>query len=141
MAKALRSRRPDEDWRLAWAVHAELLQNRVPRANMLLVGSDGPIQNILQLLQRDCRESVPTWQPGDPLVLPPVEWASMMILRDVGSLSHVDQRRLLDWLDQAVRRIQIVSTAREPLLPRVQAGTLDSALYYRLNTLYVEVPG
>ena len=140
MEKPLGARRPDEDWRLARAVHAELLQTRVPRANVLLVGSDGPIQNILELLLRDCGESVPTWQPGDALVLPPVERARMMILRDVGSLSDVDQHRLLDLLDQAVGRTQVVSTAPEPLLSRVQAGALLSALYYRLNILYVEVP-
>jgi hypothetical protein len=139
MEKALYARRAEEDWRFAFAVHAGQSRDHMQRANLLLVGAERPVQDILNLVQRECVQPVATWCPEKPLVLPPVDQAKTMILRDVGRLSPADQRRLLDWLDKASGRTQIVSTAPEPLLASVQAGALSSALYYRLNTLYVEV--
>jgi sigma-54-interacting transcriptional regulator len=62
-----------------------------------------------------------------------------MILQDVDALTHADQRRLLDWLDQAAGRTQVVSTTPAPLLPRVQAGAFIDRLYYRLNTVCMDV--
>jgi hypothetical protein len=131
---------PNEDWRVALAVHADLQQMGMPRANLLLVGVDGRLQRILELLSRDYREPVAVWTPGEHLVLPPVEQVKTLILRNVGELSLVDQGRLFDWLNQAVGRTQVVSTTPGPLLPLVHAGGFLSALYYRLNVLYVEVP-
>jgi hypothetical protein len=131
---------PNEDWRDALAVHADLRQMGMPRANLLIVGIDGRLQRLLELLSRDYREPVEVWTPDEPLTLPPVDRVKTLILRNVDALSLVDQGRLYDWLDQAVGRTQVVSTSSEPLLPLVHAGGFLSSLYYRLNVLYVEVP-
>jgi Sigma-54 interaction domain len=131
---------PNEDWRDALSVHADLQRMGMPRANLLLVGVDDRLQRLLELLSRDYREPVEIWTPDEPLVLPPVDRVKTFILRNVEQLSHVDQGRLFNWLDEAAGRTQVVSTAAEPLLPRVYAGVFMSALYYRLNVLYVEVP-
>ena len=131
---------PNEDWRVALAVHADLQQMGMPRANLLLVGGDDRLQRLLELLSRDYREPVEVWTPGDHLALPAVEQVRTLILRNVGVLSLVDQGRLFHWLDDAAGRTQVVSTTPEPLLPRVHSGEFMSALYYRLNVLYVEVP-
>jgi hypothetical protein len=64
-----------------------------------------------------------------------------MILQDVGALTDADQRRLLDWLDRAAGRTQVVSTTPASLWPRVQAGAFADGLYYRLNTLCMDVTG
>jgi len=140
--KNVRARWPNsnEDWRVALAVHADLQQMGMPRANLLLVGVDDRLQRILELLSRDYREPVAVWTPDQQLVLPATDRVKTLILRDVGSLSHVDQGRLYNWLDEAAGRTQVVSTTPERLLPRVQAGAFMNALYYRLNVLYVEVP-
>ena len=61
------------------------------------------------------------------------------MLHDVGALTTDDQLRLLDWLERAEGRTQVVSTSSAPLLPRVHAGSFIDTLYYRLNTVCVDV--
>jgi hypothetical protein len=118
-----------EDWRLA----------RRTRTNLLLIHANGVIQSILELLQPDLDEPIATWRPGERLVLPPETRAGTMILQDVGSMAKEDQRRLLEWLDRASGRTRVVSTTPAHLLPRVEAGAFIDTLYYRLNTVCVDV--
>jgi hypothetical protein len=127
-----------EDWRLVQSAHREPLLKAMSRMNLLVVGRESVIQSILDLLRPTLEEPLTTWRPGEPLLLPPVAQGGTVILRDVGSLTHGDQRRLLDWSQHAVGQIQLVSTAAAPLFPRVKNGTFIDALYYRLNTMYVD---
>ena len=46
---------------------------------------------------------------------------------------------LLRWLERATGRTQVVSTTSTSLLPRVQDGTFVDTLYYRLNTVCLDV--
>jgi hypothetical protein len=78
---------------------------------------------------------------GEQLVLPPVARARTLILQDVGALTHADQHRLLDWLDRAAGRTQVVSMTPVSLWPHVQAGAFIDRLYYRLNTVCMDVTG
>jgi len=48
---------------------------------------------------------------------------------------------LLDWLDRAAGRTQVVSMTPASLWPRVQAGEFMDRLYYRLNTVCMDVTG
>lgn len=118
-----------EEWRLA----------RRTRANLLLTHAGGVIQSVLELLQPDLDEPIATWCPGERLVLPPATRAGTMILQDVGALAKEDQRRLLEWLERASGRTQVVSTTAASLLPRVEAGAFIDTLYYRLNTVCLDV--
>jgi transcriptional regulator of acetoin/glycerol metabolism len=43
-----------------------------------------------------------------------------------------------EWLASS-NRPQVVSTASAPLLPLVEAGVFNDALYYRLNTVYIDL--
>ena len=61
------------------------------------------------------------------------------MLHDTGSLPADDQLRLLDWLERAEGRTQVVSTSSTPLLPLVHSGRFIDTLYYRLNTVCVDV--
>jgi DNA-binding NtrC family response regulator len=61
------------------------------------------------------------------------------VLQEAGALSAEDQLQLLDWLEQAEGRTQVVSTSTTALLPRVHAGGFIDTLYYRLNTVCVDV--
>jgi transcriptional regulator of acetoin/glycerol metabolism len=117
------------DWRLA----------RAGRLNMLLINSEGIVEDVLDSLLVDVHEPIATWRPGERLVLPPVPRAETMVLHDVGALTPDEQRRLLSWLERAAGRTHIVSTTTAPLLPRVEAGAFIDTLYYRLNTVCVDV--
>ena len=118
-----------DDWRLA----------RQTRVNLLLLHTDDVPQMVLQTLVQDPEEPVASWCPGERLVLPPAARAGTMILKDVGALAPEDQHRLLDWLEAAAGRTQVVSTTPATLLPRVEAGTFIEQLYYRLNTVCVDM--
>jgi transcriptional regulator of acetoin/glycerol metabolism len=117
------------DWQLA----------RSGRLNLLLIDSEGAAEDVLDSLLLDVDEPVATWRPGERLVLPPEPGEETIVLHDVGALTPDDQIRLLDWLETAAGRTQIVSTTTAPLLPRVHAGAFIDTLYYRLNTVCVDV--
>jgi hypothetical protein len=127
-----------EEWRVARGAHAELLLMGMPRVNLLVTGADGVIDTVLESLTPDLREPVGRWRPGDQLLLPPPPLIRTMILRDVDEMPHDDQQHLLEWLDQAAGRTQIVSTSSRPLLARVEDGAFDETLYYRLNVVCVD---
>ncbi len=138
MPFAPESTRP-EDWRHARAEYLSLLLIGMPRVNLLLIGVDGLIWNVLGTLLLDLHEPIATWCPGQPFVLPPAGRIGTLILHDVGSLTYDNQLHLLKWLEQAAGRTQVVSTASAPLLPAVKAGTFPENLYYRLNTVCVDL--
>jgi hypothetical protein len=132
------SRLPDH-WRMARAAHVDLLLMGMPRVNLLLIAPDGVVRFVLESLVLDLQEPIAEWRPGDTLDLPAVNDSGTLVLHDAGSLTAEDQLRLLDWLEQADGRTQVVSTSSSPLLPRVQAGSFIDTLYYRLNTVCVDV--
>ena len=119
----------EREWRVA----------RIARANVLLVGSDGLAEKIVDALRPDFREPIEVWHPASRLVLPPIGGTGTLILQDVGAMPHNDQRRLCDWLEITAGRTRVVSTSRQPLFPLLQAGTFAETLYYRLNVLCFQV--
>ena len=128
-----------EDWSMARAAHLDLQLMRMPRMNLLLIGTDGIIQNVLEMLLPHLSAPLGHWSPGERLALPPAAQGGTLILRDVGALTPDDQRRLLGWLELAAGRTQVVSTTPSPLLPDVEAGVFLDTLYYRLNTVCMDV--
>jgi hypothetical protein len=132
------SQLPDH-WRLARAAHVDLLLMGMPRVNLLLIAPDGVVRFVLESLLLDLKEPIVRWRPGDRLVLPPAADTGTLVLQEAGALSAEDQLQLLDWLEQAEGRTQVVSTSTTALLPRVHAGGFIDTLYYRLNTVCVDV--
>jgi hypothetical protein len=128
-----------EDWRLARAAHVDLLLMGLPRVNVLLIGMDRVIWSLLEALRPDLREPVVSWYPGRRFALPATGASGTMVLQDVGGLTPEDQMRLFDWLERNGGKTQVISTSSTPLLPRVQAGTFIDMLYYRLNTVCVDI--
>jgi hypothetical protein len=128
-----------EDPRFAPDANEDLRILGTGRANLLLEGSADAIRTALERLWPEAREPVLMWSPGQPLDLPPPGRAATLVLHDVSELSDVDQHRVLAWLDQLERRIRVVSTSAVPLWPRVDAGAFNDVLYYRLNTVCVDL--
>ena len=128
-----------EDWRLAREAHKDLQIAGMPRTNLLMVGNAGAIRIVLEMLWLELREPILKWRPGQRLDLPSPGRAATLILQDVDVLTSDDQRRLLRWLDETAEKIRVVSTTTVSLWPRVKAGAFSDVLYYRLNTVYVDV--
>jgi transcriptional regulator of acetoin/glycerol metabolism len=112
---------------------------RAAGVNLLVVIPAGVNATLTDLLVADLVQPIVTWRPGEQLVLPSASQTGTLILRDVGALSLPDQRRLLEWLERAAGQTQVVSTTATPLMPLVQAGGFLARLYYRLNTVCVDV--
>jgi hypothetical protein len=127
-----------EQRRRACAAHDDLHSMGMPRVNMLFIGADDVVWRMLGT-QLQLASPIVTWQPGDAFQLPSVGAASTVVLREVGQLMEHDQVRLLDWLDRAVGRTQVVCTSNRTLLPQLEEGTFINALYYRLNTVCVDL--
>jgi hypothetical protein len=139
-ADAYRTYRGD-DPRLARAA-GELLLVGTARLNVLLVGSADIVRRVLQTQMPTLMKPVVSWSPGEPFVLPPaVERTGTLIVHEVGSLSLHDQLQLLEWTAGGTGRAQVISTTSTPLLPRVCARGFVDALYYRLNTVYLDLNG
>ena len=128
-----------EDWRVARVAYSDLELMRVPRANVLLRGPEGIVQNVLDMLMPTLRAPIDVWRPGERLALPSAAQTGTIILREIGRLTRDDQSRLLSWLDEAIGRTQVVSTTAWPLLSRVHSGGFIDTLYYRLNTVCVNL--
>jgi hypothetical protein len=125
-----------EDWPSERDTRAN---SRMPRVNLLLVGPDEAIEKILETVRPDIREPIAVWRRGERFLLPPATWRGTMILRDVEALGLEDQGRLLTWLERVAGQTQVVSTASAPLLSRIESGAFLDTLYYRLNTIYMDV--
>lgn len=113
---------------------------RTAHANLLLVGAEAAVVDILDGLRPNCRQPVETREAGSVLSLPSPSQAGTLILRDVGNLTQEGQRRLMEWLDDnAPDRIQVIATNAAALWPRVRDGSFADALYYRLNVIYIDL--
>lgn len=128
-----------EERRFARQTRKDLQIGGTPRTNLLLLGSSDGIGIVLEMLRLEHREPILQWHPGQPLALPPPASPATLVLHDVSELTSSDQDRVLRWLDQAARQVRVVSTAAEPLWPLVETGTFNDMLYYRLNTVSVDL--
>ena len=128
----------DAAW-LARAAAEELLLMGMPQLNILLMGRNDAVQLVLRTLLGHVRKPVTTWSPGDPFVLPAIEHPGTLVLREVSALPRQQQVRLLEWSNDGRRNPQVISTTSTPLLPLVDAGTFSDTLYYRLNTVFIDL--
>jgi hypothetical protein len=103
-------------------------------ANLLLIGLSGASRDRFEASL--AQGPVKTWEPGQPLVLPS---DGTLFLHEVGSLTHDDQVRLLAWLERNSGRTRVICTASTSLFPQVEAGRFIDTLYYRLNTVSLDV--
>jgi hypothetical protein len=140
-AEAAAGGRSLDDARLARAAAEELFLMGLPRVNMLLAGRDEVVHLVLRTLLGHVLKPIVRWRPGQPLALPPAGQGGTLVLHEVGALGILDQIRLLEWSAGARSNPQVISTTPAPLLPRVRAGAFIDTLYYRLNTVYMEVTG
>ena len=102
--------------------------------NILIVGSEGAAETALQELSftfagpTDVRVL-----PGPLLPLPRADCAAL-ILRNVESLTNVQQMELSQWLDSRPG-VPVVSVTSSSVFRLVADGTFSGPLYYRLNMI------
>jgi transcriptional regulator of acetoin/glycerol metabolism len=130
---------PRTYWPMARAANADLLVESMPRVNLLLTGTADLIQLALLHFIPSLCGPVEIWTPQGHLQLPPPTEAGTLILRDVDALPAFDQVRLLKWLELPNLRTRVISTTTTQLRACVDAGSFDSALFFRLNVACVDL--
>ena len=135
-ASTLSRTHDSNDW---LSVHTDVNLARISKANLLVVGPERLALSLISSVADDVSSDVMIWCRDGLLPLPPSSQSGIVVLRDVEALKPQEQLGLLNWVDSARQRRQVISTASAPLLPLVEAGAFDAALYYRLNTVYIDL--
>jgi hypothetical protein len=118
---------PPEDWRA-------LLRTRT---HMLVTGPRTALSAFARAARSELREPVASMSGNSPLFF--LEGARTLILNDVHLLDHAGQQRLLAWMSQRRNAdTQVLSLTTARVFEFVAKG-FDANLYYRLNTIYLEL--
>lgn len=107
------------------------------RPNVLLVGSESAVAGFLELLLPLLK--APLVHSHDGRFTVPPAGTGTLILRDVSRLDRTSQQQLSDWLSEAHRRTQVISTSSSSPYPFVESGDLSAPLYYTLNVVMIAV--
>ena len=109
-------------------------------SNMLVRGEKSATAATVVALGEDLSAPLVTWIAGAHADLPGLD-QGIVVLQDVDRLDLDAQRQLLTWLDDHAGKVRVISTARHDLFDLVMAGKFLDPLYYRLNTIVVDVVG
>jgi len=133
-----RSGRFADDARLARAAAEEFFLMGLPRVNVLLAGRDEVVRLVVRTILGHVSKPVRTLCAGEEIALPAIGPGTLVIY-EVGALALREQIQLLEWSGGPLRDTQVISTTSAALIPRVTAGSFIDTLYYRLNTVYLDV--
>jgi hypothetical protein len=118
----------DNEWRMLRAV----------RPNILVIGAPDVVESTVSALVAQLSGLVSYLRPNAPP--PAIDEAEMLVVPDVAALSPDRQHEWLAWLDNVdVRRPQIVATSDVPVYPLVKSDQFSGVLYYRLNTILLDM--
>ena len=117
---------PSEEWRAIVAL----------RPNILIEGAECDAERFIGAVTSASQSVAYDWDS-----LPTeAQTAATVIVRRVDLMSVDEQRQLLRTLDpEGARPRQVIATSARPLYPLVEAGRFPADLYYRLNTIRIEL--
>ena len=108
------------------------------RANLLLIGPADITGMLLDIVRLHLEAPVVTVRAGEPLTLPSGH-VGTLIVQNVCLLTPAEQNQLKEALSSHLGGTQVISTSAISLMPMVQEGRFLDLLYYRLNTIYMDV--
>jgi sigma-54-interacting transcriptional regulator len=106
--------------------------------NGLLVGADQLTAAAMAGIEKSVQQPVVWWAPDQAADVPELA-AGTLVIRDVDRLDVLQQERLLRWIGVHCPGVQVLALARASLFAQVAEGRFSAALYYRMNTVLVEV--
>lgn len=113
---------------------------RHTRVNLFVVGADDAVVRLVTALWRTLVTPIVVRHRDEPLRLSPTSRPiGTIVLYDVETLTHEEQRALYHWVGTGNGRSRVVSTASRCLLPLVEAGAFHEDLYYRLNVVTIDL--
>ena len=111
---------------------------RTSPVNGLLVGPRELTAAAIAEIEHGLRQPLVWWSPEQETDVPGLD-AGTLVIRDVEALDSRQQEQLSRWIAVHSRGVQVLGLTREPLFENVAAGRFSTWLYYRLNTVVVEV--
>jgi hypothetical protein len=118
---------PPSDWRATLRIGA----------NVLVSGPNDALTAFLQMARSEMREPIRTASASLP---PTLDGVRTLVLTEIDALTGEDQQRLRSWLDERHNEeVQVVSVTSASLYALVAENTFDTQLYYRLNTIFLEI--
>ena len=116
----------------------EWLMLRTIRPNILVIGRSDFLESTVSALVAELPGPATYLRSNAPP--PPNADAQMLVVPDLAALSADRQHEWLTWLgDLHARRPQIVATSDVPIYPLVRREQFSGVLYYRLNTILLDV--
>ena len=107
------------------------------RPNVHVIGPVALVEDMLSTITAMLLTPVCYWTSDVPLSTLGAE--RTVVIRDVATWCLDPQEALLTWLSQPGRRPQIIATSSIKIFPLVTQGLFLEALYYRLNTILLDV--
>jgi len=108
------------------------------RANLLLIGPADITAMLLDIVRVHLEAPVATLCAGEPLTLPQGR-VGTLIVQNLSLLNPAEQAELNEALNHSLAGTQVISTSALSLMPMVEEGRFLDILYYRLNTIYIDV--
>jgi transcriptional regulator of acetoin/glycerol metabolism len=102
----------------------------------MVSGPDAALAAFAGAARSELREPVRIVSCASPLFLE----GSTLLLTDVEMLDEAGQHRLLRWMNET-RNVdtQVIALSSDPLFAKVCAQRFNADLYYRLNTILIEL--
>lgn len=107
------------------------------RSNVLIEGDGPAVERYARDLLSHLKGPIVSFPDSDTMP----HRDGVVLVADVDRLDDADQVALMTAMEQAAGRLQIVCTSTTSLFRRVERGDFLSALYYRLNTVWIAPPG
>jgi hypothetical protein len=106
-------------------------------ANLLLIGPDAATRGFLAPLMASLALPVVYCDGAQPEF--PNGPVGSLIVCDVGRLTRAHQQQLLEWLNDRSGSARVIATSTRPVFPNVQRDLFSDDLYYRLNTVMLQL--
>jgi hypothetical protein len=108
----------------------------VARSNVLIEGDGPAAERFVRDLLSNLKGPVVAFPESETIF----NRESVVLVADVDRLDEADQRALMAAMERACGGLQIICTSTTSLYRRVERGEFLSALYYRLNTVWIALP-
>ena len=107
--------------------------------NLCLLGAGETMNAVMDELSPCLRHPVITLSSNSPELPAAGEPVGTLMLSDMEGLALADQHHLMEWLTQTNVPSRVISTSQGSILPMISEGAFLAPLYYRLNTICLDL--
>lgn len=108
------------------------------RPNILIRANKSRLEQTMFALMPHLRPEVMQWRAGQALQLPDA-FEGTLVIEALEKLSPADCQALDEWLTNRTSRVQVVSSTNEDPMHLITTCGFPVALYYRLNTVVLDL--